>query len=150
LSILTAMTLALQTPSSKVTVTVDGSRGLLLPVSCCLQPQDPPAAEGQEPPDSRIVTPSRRSRGLLLPVNCYLQPQEPPAAGGQRGFEGGAPNAAAIFPVFFQKIKHFSSYFGLNFCLTACFQMSAKCVVDTSSRPAPRTLIQFFQNITHF
>jgi len=28
--------------------------------------------------------------------------------------------------------------------------MTAKCVVDTSSRPAPRTLLQLFQKITHF
>jgi len=29
---------------------------------------------------------------------------EPPAAGGQRGFAGGAPNDAAIFSSFLQKI----------------------------------------------
>jgi len=38
---------------------------------------------------------------------------EPPAARGQRGYEGGAPNASAIFPVF-PKNKAFSSIFGLN------------------------------------
>jgi len=31
----------------------------------------------------------------------------PLAAGGQRGFGGGVPNAAAIFPAFYRKIKHF-------------------------------------------
>jgi len=48
----------------------------------------------------------------------------PPAAGGQRGFGGRAPNAATIFQLFFffQKIKHFYAYFGLNFCLETSFK----------------------------
>jgi len=40
------------------------------------------------------------------------------------GFGGGAPNAAAIFQ-FFQKIKHFYAYFGINYCLETCFYMTA-------------------------
>jgi len=47
---------------------------------------------------------------------------EPPAAGDKRGFGGGAPNAAAIFQFFFQEIKQFYAYFGLNFCLKTFFK----------------------------
>jgi len=46
------------------------------------------------------------------------------AAGGQRGFGSGAPNAAAIFPVF-SKIKHFQAYFGLNYPVSMSFSGQA-------------------------
>jgi len=62
----TAVTLALQTPSSKVTVTGDG--------------------------------------------------------GNNRGGWGRSPQRYGDFSIFFQKIKHFYAYFGLNFCLKDVFK----------------------------
>jgi len=51
---------------------------------------------------------SKETRKLIKSNKlCGGLEAEPPVAGGQREFGGSAPNAAAIFPAFYKKIKHF-------------------------------------------
>jgi len=51
---------------------------------------------------------------------------ESPAAGGQGGVVGGAPNAAAIFPVFFPEIEAFFYIFWSKFLLKNVFLKDCK------------------------
>jgi len=47
------------------------------------------------------------------------QSHQPPEANEGLGAEPYTPRR--FFQIFFQKIKHFYAYFGLNFCLKTCF-----------------------------
>jgi len=74
---------------------------------------------------------------------------ESSAAGGQRGIGGGAPNAAAIFLVFFKKIKHFYAYFGLNYCIKIFALRLQSVLMRRPQNPKACTLCQIVDYHTY-
>jgi len=72
--------------------------------------------------------------------------RQPPEA---NGVWSGTPNTAAIFQIF-SKNKAFLCMFWSKFLLRNLVLNDCKVVVDASSRPEPKTLLQHFQKITHF